>query len=70
MFRRRRRAQASGEAGGPVEAAAPAPDGPSTPDGLPTCASPHTTLRFTPDGGTESVQTVDVLFKKPKKGGK
>lgn len=50
MFRRRRRAQASGEAGGPVEAAAPAPDGPSTPDGLPTCASPHTTLRFTPDG--------------------
>ncbi len=27
-------------------------------------------IGFTPDGGTESVQTVDVLFKKPKKGGK
>ncbi|HEV7732634.1 MAG TPA: hypothetical protein VGR62_10755 [Candidatus Binatia bacterium] len=27
-------------------------------------------IGFTPDGGTEGVQTVDVLFKKPKKGGK
>lgn len=66
MFRRRRKDREAAQAGEPVAGApvdgAPAaeapraPDGPPAagprlaPDGLPTCAAPHTTLRFTPDG--------------------
>ena len=53
MFRRRRRT-ADRATGGPSTAVAePAPSPPGPPlaeDGLPVCAAPATTLRFTPDG--------------------
>ena len=53
MFRRWRRTHGAGESttatAEPVASPAAAPRF-STPDGLPTCAAPHTVLRFTPDG--------------------
>ena len=53
MFNRRRRSQpATGvpEGTDTTAVAAPAPARPGPPDGEPTCAAPHTMLRFTPDG--------------------